>query len=55
MEDLKNAQIKEQDINEVRKVREEKLANLKTSGNNPFEVTTYKRTAYASEIINNYE
>ena len=55
MEDLKNTQIKEQDINEVRKVREEKLANLKTSGNNPFEVTTYKRTAYASEIINNYE
>ena len=55
MEDLKNTQIKEQDINEVRKVREEKLVNLKTSGNNPFEVTTYKRTANASEIINNYE
>ena len=55
MEELKNTQVKEPDINEVRKVREEKLANLKASGNNPFEVTTYKRTAYASDIINEYD
>ena len=40
----------ELDLNEVMKVRREKLANLVESGNNPFEITKYEVTAKSVEI-----
>ena len=35
----------EQEISEVRKVRLDKLAALEEAGKDPFELTTYERTA----------
>lgn len=38
----KNGQ--EQDINQLRKVRREKLANLQEAGKDPFQITKYDRS-----------
>ena len=45
----------EVDLGEVRKVRIEKLNELSRDGKNPFEITSYDRTATAGEIIGAYE
>lgn len=45
----------EVDVNEVRKVRIEKLNELVAKGENPFEITSYNRTATAGEILANYD
>lgn len=45
----------EVDVNEVRKVRIEKLNELVTKGENPFEITSYNRTATAGEILADYD
>ncbi|MCI9620245.1 MAG: lysine--tRNA ligase [Dorea sp.] len=47
--------VQEQDINQLRKVRREKLAELQSSGRNPFEITKYDTTCHAIDIKNNYE
>ncbi|MDE6060951.1 MAG: lysine--tRNA ligase, partial [Clostridia bacterium] len=44
----------ELDENEVRKVRIAKLTELTEKGENPFELTSYDRTATAGEVLNNY-
>lgn len=44
----------EVDVNEVRKVRIEKLNELVAKGENPFEITSYHRTATAGEILADY-
>lgn len=56
-EDNRNnvAQEVEVDVNEVRKVRIEKLNDLTQRGKNPFEITRFERTASAGEILANYE
>ncbi|MCM1455727.1 MAG: lysine--tRNA ligase [Bacteroides sp.] len=45
----------EVDANEVRKVRIEKLNELSESGKNPFEITSFERTATAGEVNADYE
>ena len=45
----------ESDLNEVLKIRREKLAVLQESGANPFEITSYERTATAGQILANYD
>lgn len=45
----------EVDVNEVRKVRIEKLNELVAKGENPFEITSYNRTATAGEILADYD
>ena len=45
----------EVDVNEVRNVRIEKLNELVAKGENPFEITSYNRTATAGEILANYD
>ncbi len=45
----------EQDASEVRKVRLDKLAELSAKGENPYELTSYARTATAGEVLNQYE
>lgn len=51
-EQQKKAQ--EQDINQLRKVRREKLADLQDNGRNPFEITKYDVTCHAMDIKDNY-
>ena len=53
MEEQKNAQ--EQDINQLRKVRREKLADLQENGKNPFLITKYDVTHHSMEIKDNFE
>ncbi|WP_392392102.1 lysine--tRNA ligase [Youxingia wuxianensis] len=45
----------EQNLSEVLQVRRDKLAALKQDGKNPFEITTYDRTAYASQIVDEFD
>lgn len=44
----------EVDANEVRKVRIEKLAELTDKGQNPFELTSFDRSATAGEILSDF-
>ena len=41
---------KEQDINQLLKVRREKLANLQAEGKDPFVITKYDVTHHSMEI-----
>ncbi len=45
----------EQDLSEILRIRREKLANLKAENKNPFEITTFDRTAYAAQIVEKFE
>lgn len=56
-EETRNQALVEQevDVNEVRKVRIEKLNELVAKGENPFEITSYNRTATAGEILADYD
>ena len=45
----------EQDINQLLKVRREKLANLQADGKNPFEVMKYDVTHHSEEIKNKFD
>ncbi len=52
-QEQKNAQ--EQDLNQLRKVRREKLAELQGSGKDPFVITKYDQTHHSVEVKENYE
>ena len=39
-----NRQAQEPDLNQIRKNKREKLANLQSEGNDPFVITTYDQT-----------
>lgn len=43
------------DISEIRKIRREKLAKLREENRDPFIETKYRRTAYTSEVKENFE
>lgn len=45
----------EPDLNQLRKVRREKLAELQTSGKNPFEITKYDVTHHSQEIKDRFD
>ena len=49
----KNGQ--EQDLNQLRKVRREKLAELQQNGKDPFVITKYEQTHHSQEIKDNFE
>lgn len=51
----KNQNVQEQDLNQLLKVRREKLANLVEAGKNPFEITKYEVTAHSMEIKEHYD
>ena len=53
MAEQKNVQ--EQDVNQLRKVRREKLAELQASGNDPFVITKYDVTHHSMDIKDNFE
>ena len=50
MAEAQNNQVKEQDINQLLKVRREKLANLQEAGKDPFQITKYDQTHHTSEV-----
>ena len=44
----------EQDLNEILRIRREKLAELISSGCNPYEITKFNVSVSTSQIIDNY-
>ncbi len=48
-------QAPELDLNEILRIRREKLKGLIDSGNNPYEVVRYERDAYSQDIKEDYE
>ena len=47
--------VQEPDINQLRKVRREKLADLQANGKDPFVITKYDVTYHAMDIKENFE
>ena len=45
----------EPDLNQLKKVRREKLADLQANGKNPFEITKYDVTCHAADVKDKYE
>lgn len=54
-ESVNNAKEQEQDLNQLLKVRREKLAALQESGKNPFEITKYDASHHSAQIKENFE
>ncbi len=50
-----NNQEKVQDLNQLRKVRREKLANLQAEGKDPFQITKYDVDTHANECKEKYD
>ena len=50
-----NNQNKQQDINQLLKVRHEKLQNLQEAGKDPFQITKYDQTHHTDEVRDIYE
>ena len=46
---------KEQDVNQLRKVRREKLADLQQNGKDPFQITKFNQTHHSLEVKSLYE
>ena len=56
MAEAQNANVaKEQDLNQLLKVRREKLAVLQENGKDPFQITKYDVTHHSMEVKNNFE
>lgn len=57
MEDNKTSvpQTAETDLNEILRIRREKLAAMKSAGNNPYEKVKYARTALSADIKDDYD
>ena len=59
MADEKNVNLPQEptaaELNQILKVRREKLAELQSSGNDPFEITKYDQTHHSLEIKDNYD
>lgn len=51
----KNQNVQEQDINQLLKVRREKLKELQDSGRDPFVITKYDQTHHSREIKDNFD
>ena len=55
MAEVQNNNVQEQDINQLLKVRREKLANLQEAGKDPFVITKYDVTHHSMDIKDNFE
>lgn len=55
MQENENMQEQELDMNQLMKVRREKLDKLKQEGKNPFEITKFNRTHTSKQIIEHYD
>ncbi len=50
-----NEEVVEQDVNQLMKVRREKLEKLQAEGKNPFEITKFNKTHTSKQIIDHYD
>ena len=50
MAEQQNVQVQEQDLNQLRKVRREKLAELQGNGKDPFVITKYDQSHHSADI-----
>jgi len=50
-----NPKAQTQDLNQLLKVRREKLANLQAEGNDPFQITRFDVTEHTADIKNDFE
>ncbi len=50
-----NTKVQEQDLNQLLKVRREKLANLQEANKDPFQITKYDVTHHSTEVKENFE
>ena len=50
-----NNQNQQQDVNQLLKVRREKLADLQEKGKDPFQITKYEVTHHSQEIKDNFD
>ncbi|HHW45812.1 MAG TPA: lysine--tRNA ligase [Clostridiales bacterium] len=55
MDQTKNVNTQEQDLNELLQIRRDKLKALQEEGKDPFKITSYDVTAHAAEIKENFE
>lgn len=56
MAEQKNVQnVQEPDINQLRKVRREKLVDLQENGKDPFQITKYDQDSHSQSIKDNFE
>lgn len=55
MAEAQNANVQEQDLNQLLKVRREKLAALQEAGKDPFQITKYDVTHHSTDIKENFE
>jgi len=49
------SEVNEQELSEVLQIRRDKLRALREEGRDPFEITKFSRTAYSSDIRENFE
>ena len=54
-ENTKDMLNEQQDLNEILKIRREKLKELQDNGADPFTITKYERTESSAQILENYE
>ena len=54
MEENKNQQ-PQQDINQLRQIRRDKLAELQAANKDPFVITTYNQTHHSTDVIQNFD
>lgn len=54
MAEGQNTNVQEQDVNQLLRVRREKLANLQEAGKDPFQITKYDVTHHSTEIKEKY-
>ena len=52
---MENNQENEIDLNQLVRVRREKLENLKKDGKDPYKITKFDRTHTSKDIIENYD
>ncbi|TCK90581.1 lysyl-tRNA synthetase class II [Natranaerovirga hydrolytica] len=50
-----NNEIQEQDLNELLKIRRQKLSDLQEKGRDPFKITKYDVKNHSAEILNHFE
>ena len=55
MAEAQNTNVQEQDINQLLKVRREKLAALQEAGKDPFQITKYDVTHHSTDIKENFD
>lgn len=53
--EMNNTQEPEVDMNQLLKVRREKLQELQEAGKNPFDITKFNRTHTSKDVIDNYD